>query len=258
MHDRRNIEESAGQIRKLWEKHGIQSPLRLLGFCLSLLPIPIIQQAGQTLDRHYSDKEFQTELDAIWEAIRSVNPNTERINSLEAGIAEIAITLQQNQNLLERCQSLSEKLASKDSRFKVCTSDQSYQQITNSIVTAGRTFIASTDGSTNVIENSQFNSHFTHLHASGGSRNFFDKVSFNSTDGGVSMHGISTQGDLGIAGSKVGFMPGSWITFGAKPNVVKGICPLCEKELSMDERDLQGLTDIQCPHCLRSMPFTVT
>jgi hypothetical protein len=46
----------------MWETHGVQDPLRFLRFCLSLLPVPGLQQAGAALDRHYSDKAFEAEV----------------------------------------------------------------------------------------------------------------------------------------------------------------------------------------------------
>jgi hypothetical protein len=52
------LEPASNSIRKMWEKHGIKEPMRFLGFCLSLLPLPVIQQAGMALDRHLGNNAY--------------------------------------------------------------------------------------------------------------------------------------------------------------------------------------------------------
>jgi len=52
------IQEASNQARILWEKHGVNKPIRFIGYCLSLLPVPVISQIGNAIDRHLGDKAF--------------------------------------------------------------------------------------------------------------------------------------------------------------------------------------------------------
>ncbi|HHQ4763078.1 TPA: hypothetical protein ACSP8C_003484 [Aeromonas veronii] len=257
MNQQNPIQASADAIRRLWEKHGIKSPFRLLGFCLSLLPIPVIQQAGMALDRHLSDKALEAELSQVWSQLQAVNDTIDKVETLEEAIAEIARTVQSNSDLLAACEHLSETLASKCSEFVVDTTGSSYQQIVNSVIQAGRVFISAMGASTNVLENSKVVSPSTHLHASGGSRNFVNGTSFTDGSGTVGMQGITTQGNIHVSGSSVGFGPGSALIFGGNPNEVSGDCPICHRPITVDKRKLIGFTSFQCPHCLNVYPFSI-
>jgi DNA-directed RNA polymerase subunit RPC12/RpoP len=252
-----SVQASADTIRKLWEKHGIKSPFRLLGFCLSLLPIPVIQQAGAALDRHLSDKALEAELERVWSRLEATNAAVAKVEKLEAAIAEIAQTVQDDNDLLAACEHLSATLAGKGSEFVVDTADKSYQEIVNSVVQAGRVFISATGGSTNVLENTKIVSPSTRLHASGGSRNFVDGTTFTDPSGTVGMKGIATQGNIHVSGNSVGFGPGSALIFGGNPNEVSGVCPKCGGRVTVDKRRLMGYSTVQCPHCSQVLPFSV-
>jgi protein-disulfide isomerase len=252
-----SVQASADVIRKLWDKHGIKSPFRLLGFCLSLLPIPVIQQAGTALDRHVSDKELEEELARVWAQIQAVNAAVANVETLEAAIAEIAGTIQGNTQLLSACEHLSATLACASSEFVVDTTSGSYQQIVNSVVQAGRVFISATSASTNVLENVKISSPSTHLHASGGSRNFVDGSTFSDHSGTIGMQGIATQGDIHISGNSVGFGADGALIFGGNPNEVSGVCPRCSGRVTVDKRKLVGFLNVQCPHCSQILPFTI-
>jgi hypothetical protein len=252
------IQVSADAVRRLWEKHGIKSPFRLLGFCLSLLPIPVIQQAGMALDRHISDKELEAELSKVWSQLQAVNDTIDKVESLEQAIAEIAQTVQSNSELLAACEHLSGTLASKCSEFVVDTTNNSYQQIVNSVIQAGKVLISAIGASTNVLENSQVISPSTHLHASGGSRNFVDGTTFTDGSGTVRMQGISTQGNIHVSGSSIGLASGGALIFGENPNEVSGECPICRRSITVDKRMLTGYTSLQCPHCTNVLPFRIS
>lgn len=257
MPQQNSVRESADAIRKLWDKHGIKAPFRLLGFCLSLLPIPVIQQAGSALDRHLSDKALDAELARVWLQLEAANAAVAQVETLEAAITEIAQTVQGNKELLAACQHLSATLATTGSEFVVDTTDGSYQQIVNSVVQAARVFISATSTSTNVLENTKFLSRSTHLHASGGSRNFVSGTTFTDGVGTVGMQGISTQGNIRVSGNSVGIGPGSALIFGGNPNEVSGVCPKCQGRVTVDKRRLTGFSSVQCPHCSQVLPFTV-
>ncbi|CCN73515.1 hypothetical protein [Vibrio nigripulchritudo] len=257
MNENNSIVESANAVRKLWEKHGIKSPFRLLGFCLSLLPIPVIQQAGMTLDRHLSDKALKEELERIWSHVEQANKAVGKVETLEEAISEIAQTVQDNEALRAECERLSELLGESESEFVIDTSDHSYQQLINSVVQAGQVLISARGTSTNVLENTQVQSSSTHLHASGGSRNFMDGTSFTDGKSSIGMQGISTQGNIQISGNSVGLDPNSALIFGGNPNEVSGECPACRKKVSVDKRKLVGYSSVQCPSCLTVLPFSI-
>lgn len=252
-----SIQAAGDAVRRLWEKHGIKSPLRLLGFCLSLLPIPVIQQAGATLDRLLSDKDLSEELARLWAQIEGVNAAVAKVETVEAAIAEIAQTVSDNKPLLAACEHLSSTLAGTASEFTVDTRDHSYQQIVNSVVQASRVFISATNRSTNVIENTRVESPRTHLHASGDSRNFVDGTTFSDRTGNVEMRGMSTQGNIFVSGSSVGFGAGGALIFGGNPNEVSGVCPICSTRVTVDKRRLVGYANVQCPGCKNALPFRV-
>ena len=252
------IEESSNAVRKLWDQHGVQNPLRFVGFCLSLLPIPGIQQAGASLEKHLSDKEFQSELNQVWDAIRETNEKVESIENVEEAIVEIAETVNGSPDLLKLSENFSSYLHSQESSFSMETDDHSYQELVNSLVQAGRVLISATNQSTNVIENTKVESPSTHLHASGGSRNYVDNTSFTDQGHSVGMQGISTEGDIHVTGNSQGFgRSGGTLNFGGNPNLVSGNCPNCSQKIQLDKRQLLGHDRIQCPHCNHVSVFSV-
>jgi len=255
--DTKNIDEAAGAIRRLWEKHGIRQPLRFLGFCLSLLPVPVIQQTGQALDRHLGDERFTEEVNELWKEIKATNEKVEQVATLEEAILEIAETVKGHSALLQKAQRFSESLGAVDSTFSVLTDESSYQEIVKSLIRASRVSISSQNRSVNVIENTRVESPHTHLHASGGSKNYVDSSYFTDSTGAVSMHGISTQGNIHVSGSSVGFGANSAIIFGGNPNLVSGSCPRCAQSIKVDKRQLVGVTQMQCPHCQGVFPFSI-
>lgn len=257
MTNQSNIIASANVIRRAWEKHGIQQRLRYLGFCLSLLPIPVIQQVGQVIDRYLGNQQLNKALDDLSYAVTHLNSRVNKVETLEEAIIEIAETVQRHEELLEQCKQLSASLTGIDTTFTMETEGASYQEMVNSLVQAGRVFIAARSRSTNVVEHTKIRSPHTHLHASGGSKNYLDDTSFTDTQGTVGTRAISTQGDVHVSGSAVGFGAGGALQFGDKPNIVKGNCPKCSKQVEVDKRQLAGSSKIQCPHCKSVLPFTI-
>lgn len=257
MTEKNPIDESASAIRRLWEKHGVKKPMRLLGFCLSLLPVPIIQQAGQALDRHLSDRDIEQEIESIWSKLAELNAKVDSSETLEIAISEVAKTVETNAELRSRCERLSAMLASKESVFSIETEDHSYQELVRSLIKASRVRISATNASTNVIKDTQVHSPNTHLHASGGSSNYVDRTQFVDGKGSVGMQGISTKGDIHVTGNSVGFGAGGALIFGGNPNLVSGQCPICKKLVEVDKSQLRGYANVQCPHCKAVLPFSV-
>lgn len=239
----------------MWEKHGIKEPMRFLGFCLSMLPIPVIQQAGLALDRHLGDKAFEAQLEELWSAISTANDLVSKVSTLEEAIQEIAKTIEASPTLEAKTSEFITSLGSNQKEFSVLTENQSYQELRSSIVHADISSFVARGGSTNVIQNSTVNSERTHLHATDNSKNFVDGTTFQGSGGAVSMRGITTQGAISVQGSGIGFDGGSSISFGGNPNEVSVNCPSCNELLRMDKRELHKYKHIQCHKCKSTFPF---
>ena len=255
MDENKAIETASNSLRKLWEKHGIKEPMRFLGFCLSMLPIPVIQQAGQALDRHLGDKAFEAELTSLWNEIKAANQLVARVATIEESIKEIAKTIASSPQLEHKTKIFIGKLGTTQKEFSVLTENRSYQELLNTIVHADISAFVARGNSTNVIENSTINSERTHLHANDNSKNYVHGTTFQGTDGAVSMQGITTQGPISVQGSSIGFGAGGSIMFGGNPNEVSGNCPFCSALMRIDKRELSKYSQIQCYNCKRVMPF---
>lgn len=252
-----SIEAASNSIRRMWEKHGIKEPMRFLGFCLSMLPLPVIQQAAITLDRHLGDKAFNAQLEEIWAEISNANKRVSKVNALEEAIQEIAKTIKHSSELEIRTRQFVASISAGQSEFTVLTENQSYQELLNSIIHAEISAFVAKGGSMNVIQNSTVNSEKTYLHATGNSKNFVDGTTFQGRKGGVSMQGISTQGSISVQGSSIAIGSGGSIIFGGNPNEVSGNCPKCNELLRMDKRELCKYTQIQCHKCKLTFPFNL-
>ena len=257
MSENNKIEAASNSVRRLWEKHGIQEPMRFLGFCMSLLPIPVIQQTGMALDRHMSDKAFQAELENIWDAVKLENGMVSRVESLEESIQEIAKTIESKPELKQLSEQFINRLGSSQEEFSVLTENESYQELVNSIVHADISQFVARTGSTNRLQGTTVNSERTLLHATGNSRNIVNDTTFQGAQGAVSMQGISTQGSVSVEGSGIGFAPGGSIIFGGNPNEVSGQCPFCTKTIYADKLELRKFSQIKCSHCNNVMSFNL-
>jgi len=209
MENKTSIEVAADTIKKLWAKHGIKQPLQFLGFCLSLLPYPVIQQVGQVLDRHLSDTNFNRELDDLWNEVKKANKSIEKIDSLDLVIKQIATTLNDNIDLSNRTQKFISQLAQIQHEFSVVTEKNSYQELLNTIVNAKVSSFTAKLNSTNVLNNTTINSEHTVLLATGGSTNRISNSTFNGATGSVSMKHTESTGSASINNSSVRLNPGS-------------------------------------------------
>jgi len=255
LNENKSIEPASNSVRKMWEKHGIKEPMRFLGFCLSMLPIPVVQQAGSALDKHLGDKAFDAQLSELWNEIKSANELVARVETIEEAIQEIAKTLNANPLLEKKSEAFIANLGSSQKEFSVLTEDNSYQELLNTIIHADISAFVAKNGSTNVIKNSTVNSDKTHLHATGNSKNFVDGTTFQGGNGAVSMQGITTQGPISVQGSGIGFGAGGSISFGGNGPVVSGNCPNCNELLRLDKRELAKYTQVQCHKCKSVFPF---
>lgn len=250
-----SIEIASNTVRKMWEKHGIKEPMRFLGFCLSMLPIPGIQHAGSALDRHLGDKAFEAQLEELWSEITLANEMVSKVETLEEAIQEIAKTIDSSPILEAKTNQFILSLGASQKGFSVLTENQSYQELRNSIIHADISAFVATGGSTNVIQNTTVNSEKTHLHATDNSKNFVDGTTFQGGGGAVSMQGITTQGPVSVQGSGIGLGAGGSISFGGNPNRVSGNCPNCNELLHLDKRELAKYSRVQCHKCNGIFPY---
>lgn len=255
MNHSKPVEASAGAVRRMWERHGIKEPIRFLGFCLSLLPVPVIQQAGQVLDRHLSDQDFEKRLSKIWAQIKGLNKAVARVATLEESIAEIAKTIRDNPSAEADVRDFIRSLGIHQKEFVAISEEKSYHEFLNSVILAESAYFLTRSGSTTAIEDSNITTERTTLHSTGGSRNYVNNTTFQGLGGAVSMHDMSTQGSIRVEGSSVSFGPGGALIFGGNPYLVSGSCPFCNQCVQVDRRRLVGYGSIQCPSCHRIVPF---
>lgn len=255
MSDNKSIEVASNSVRKMWEKHGIKEPMRFLGFCLSMLPVPGIQQAGAALDRYLGDKAFDAQLEALWAEISAANELVGKVATLEEAIQEIAKTIEASPSLQTKSSEFIASLGRNQKEFSVLTENQSYQELRSSIIHADISAFVATGGSTNVIQDSTVNAERTYLHATDNSKNFIDRSTFQGSGGAVSMQGITTQGPISVQGSGIGFGAGGSISFGGNPNLVSANCPVCNELLQADKRELAKYSQVQCHKCKTVLPY---
>lgn len=223
-------------------------------FLISLLPLPVIQQSAQVLDRMLNNHNLKLKIDEIWVFMTS---NFEQLNKLEIEfekIKELASLVNKNDDLKQKISGLLDEviLQDKETEWVLETTNNSFQFILSVIVNYDFAKIIAEDYSNNKIINSNFNVKNAHLIARNNSSNYFDKTSFNDSNvGSVSMENISTKGDVFVQGNTIGLMEGSEIIFGSNPNIVSGDCPFCKTKLFFDKQNLVGKKNVQCSNCFK-------
>lgn len=184
----------------------MKSDVSYIAFLISLLPIPFIQQGSQVIDRIFSDKALEEQLNELWEALSKTN---ERISTTEIELnkfVEIQSTVNFNSKLKSQVKALVEQIhASVNSEWVVETEESSFQHIKNSKVDTDTAQIIAKQHSVNRIENTRINATKTHLYASGNSENQIDNTEFTNKKGSLNMDKISTSGDISVNGNSVGF-----------------------------------------------------
>lgn len=229
-------------------------------FILSLLPIPGFQQVSQTVDRIFANKSLKSRLDYIWSEINLTNEKISTIEDELLRLQEIAGTVKYNNNLDDQLNKVTKFIISElhdQTEWVVESENWSYQSILNSIIEADFAQIIARNNSINTVENSEIKAKKTLLHASNNSHNYINKTKFSSNEGNVEMNGISTQGNINVEGSGIGFGEGGSLFFVGNPNLVSGNCPFCQTLLQIDKKQLSRYSQIQCHKCKNTMPFTI-
>ncbi|QYR52963.1 hypothetical protein [Lysobacter soyae] len=251
------VEQSASAVRRMWERHGIKQPLRFVAFCLSMLPIPVIQQVGQAVDRHLSDKDLDDRLQGLWDKVVALNAAAQTAETVEDAVIEVARAVESSPELQQETRALLQQLGIQQKEFIAIAEDGSFQSILNSLVVAESAVFSSRSGATTSIEGATVQADRTLLHSTGGSKNYVSNSTFQGVGGSVGMQGISTQGNITVQGSSVGFGPNSSLSFGGNPYLVSGKCPNCGTLNQADRRQLTGYTHIQCAGCKAALPFSL-
>lgn len=259
-----NIIQKAKQFIEVLKIHlqneHLTDDLSYYAFLLSLLPVPGVQQVGQTVERIFANKSLKNRLDSIW---YEINLSNDRISSIEdeyLKLQEIAETIKNNKNLYDKLNEVTQTIVSElqeHTEWVVETENWSYQSILNSIVEADFAQIIARNKSVNTIENSEIKAKKTHLHSSNNSQNFVDKTKFISNESSIEMNGISTQGNIFVKGSGIEFGNESALIFGENPNLVSGNCLFCQTILQFDKRKLRSYSQVRCHNCNHIMPFTI-
>jgi hypothetical protein len=234
--------------------------LSYYAFLVSLIPIPGVQQAGMTIDRIFANNSLKSRLDEIWLEINKTNTKISKIENDVEKFQEIAGTVKYNENLNASFSEITESIITdleENTEWILETENWSYQSVLNSIIETDFAQIIAKNNSTNTIENTEIKAKKTHLHASNKSKNFIDNTKFSSNKGSVGMNGISTEGNIIVEGSGIGFGSGSSITFGGNPNLINGKCPFCKNPIQVDKRKLIGYSQIECHNCKKTMPFKI-
>ncbi len=242
------IQEAANQARILWEKHGINKPIRFIGYCLSLLPVPVISQIGNAIDRHLGDKSFKEEIEHIWESIKDIREETDNTQTIEEAIPEIAKAINSDNSLKDRVNHFLNSISKDISEFQSICENRSWTDISNSLINADVSSFLTEGSSSTRLKNTEVRSHKTILRTTDESHTIVDNTFFGKGNEKVSMHGMATQGPIEVTGNSVGFGPGGKLIFG-NPNIVSAICPSCQQTIQADKMELAKYKSIKCQHC---------
>jgi hypothetical protein len=228
---------------------------KFIGFCLSMLPIPGIQQAGAALDRHLSDKDLDRRLQAVWEQLCRLDESAARVQKLEDSIAEIAELVSSNEELKARAREFTAELSTHQREFSAIAETGSFQQFLNVLIEAEATHFGTHGGSTTAIRGAHIRTGATSFSTTGGSTTQVTDTRFQGPGGNVEMRNITTSGQTQVkdasiafgAGGSFGFGPGGSIGFGAPP-VQTLNCGACQHAIPRPAGIKRGAL-LTCPKC---------
>jgi hypothetical protein len=153
-------------------------------FIISLLPIPVVQQAGQILNKIVNDHSLKTKFDDIKREIFDTNEKIEFIGDELERIREIAKSVNQVSKFERKVEALSDQLLSavkqENTEFVIDTQRSSVQVLIKQIIDADFVGISAIDGSQNVIRGTQIAAKNTRLTAHDNSMNYIDVPSFHT------------------------------------------------------------------------------
>lgn len=245
-------------IKELRDSKGINKGIGYLGFIISLLPIPGIQQAGKVVDKIESKRSLNWKFEEVKSQIENANTQIANIDDDIEKIKAIADTVNSHEEILKNLQQLIStiltELKQDDSEFIIDTKDWSVQTLVKQIIEADSVSVSAVNNSQNVLRDTKITARKTHLQAYNHSTNIIDGTEFEDHGGSVRMQGISQTGNIQVTGNSIGFGNNGTLIFG-NPNMVRGNCPYCNYLIEIDKTRLCGYSSIQCPNCKRALPF---
>lgn len=228
---------------------------RTLAFALTLLPIPVIQQAATVLDRFFSEQDAKKNIDELWEEIAKINPLVATVQDMGIAVQEIAKAVKGNEELQNKIQELL-NIEDTVSDFSAITEDNSKQEIINSIIDTDIAKFHAKNNSENRLINLNVKARKTTLLATNNSINRIAGSTFSGQKGSVGMDGISTEGNIDLVDSSVNFTGNSTLWFGnsaaisftAPPPKVSLTCP-CGNTMYFTKAELAKRSTIRCSKC---------
>lgn len=250
------VAAAAAELRKVGDTRPMEDRFKFLGFCLSLLPIPGIQQAGQALDRHLSDKDVDRRLQSLWDEVIRIDAAAGKVQRLEDSIAQIARVVASSPVLQQQTLVLAQGLAAKQREFSAIAEAGSLQEFLRVLIDAESVYLGAHAGSRTELHGTKVLAERTTLHTTGGSETRVSDTSFHGSQGSVGMHNVSTQGLIGVQGSGVsfggdgsaiGFAEGGVLSFGAPQTTLT--CPRCGTQVQVSHESARPGAQVQCPKC---------
>lgn len=221
--------------------------MRYIAFGISLVPIPLMQQAAQIVDRMLSDVDSAQKLEEIWAELARLNSKVADGN-LEESIIEVAATVAAHPELQRSVEWILEELG-EGTTFSVVSETGGLQTLINSIVEAERAQFIATSAGSNVLHGVSVRANHTLLRATDKGQNFVSNAEFSSAAGAVTMSGITAVGAIGISGPGISLSENSGLMFGGQRLVRYGVCPACKNNVTFEMHEIKGKSEMPCPHC---------
>ncbi len=241
------------------ENETIREKADIFTFLIGLLPVPIVQQAGQIANKIVSDAKLNKRFEKLSDDIHSTNAHIATIESDIERIGEMAKTVAMVTGLQKQVDELVNMLV--DSEFVMDTSNYSSQALINQMIDVDWAEISAVHHSHNILRNTKLRSRKTHLIAHDHSSNVIDGADFAGSGDTIYMDRVVQKGINEVADGQLGFGEGGEIGFGINgmigwgpPETVSATCPRCGNGITAYRRDIVGKAFFQCPHCYTLLP----
>lgn len=222
-----------------------------LAFVLSLLPIPMLQQASAIAARIENSKHLSERFALVDSKLNELKHGFSKSEEIAKEALEIAKALKgqsETKDVIAKFISQLEKdLAREPSVFQMETSGRSYQELLDSFVETDLAQIEAVDSSQNLLRGTKIRAKRTTLKAESGSVNRIHDTEFAGPGGSVSMSGIKQTGNVDAHGAGLSFGAGGSILFEAP---LEANCSVCGQKITVHRAELAGKTHVKCPNVL--------
>jgi hypothetical protein len=242
-----SVEKALAFVRRLWEKGGSKGYMRYAAFCLSLVPIPAMQEAFQILDRLLSDADSAKKFQDVWNELARLNARVDELD-FDDSIVEVAKTVASNPQLHPSVAWVLDELGA-GSTFRAVAETGGIQTLIDTLVEAESAQFIASSGGKNILHGVSVRSQNTLLQASGDGQNFVSSAEFVSPNGAVTFSNVSTHGAVQMSGASIRLSANSGMSFGGRRMVRQGVCPNCNKPVEFELHEIQGKSVMPCPHC---------